>query len=116
VASRDVRLRETYGIDQAYYERLLARQDGRCGICQGTRRGNLDVDHDHALERELLASGVGKPEATRRSIRGLLCRRCNRRLLPSCRDDEQILLRAIEYLRFPPAQPGLTTTRTVQHG
>jgi hypothetical protein len=36
-------------------------------------------------------------------VRGLLCRRCNHRLLGSAHDATEILKRAIEYLEFPPA-------------
>lgn len=63
-----------------------------------------------------MAAGVAKPEATRRSIRGLLCRRCNRRLLPSCRDTVVILERAIDYLQAEcePAQRLLTDSKGVQ--
>jgi hypothetical protein len=85
--SRNQHLTETYGITEDDYNRLLAAQDGKCAICGGLRRQNLDVDHDHK-------TGL---------IRGLLCKRCNRRLLPSCGDDETVLWQAIEYLREPPA-------------
>ena len=96
LAGRDVRLMENYGITEAEYQLLFERQDGRCAICRGKRSGNLDVDHDHALER----AGVEK----RKTIRGLLCRRCNRRLLPAATDNTAVLENAISYLRFPPAQ------------
>jgi hypothetical protein len=87
LASRDVRLQETYGITEAEYQQLLAAQGGACAICRGTRRENLDVDHCHRTSL----------------IRGLLCRRCNRRLLPASQDKPERLRAAIEYLNQPPA-------------
>lgn len=94
--SRDTRLQETYGITEDEYRALLDKQGGKCAICGGTRRYNLDVDHDHKDER----------------LRGLLCKACNRRLLPNAKDSIEILKRAIEYLEAPPAQalwPGRVT-------
>lgn len=87
LASRDVRIQETYGITQADYERMLAAQGGGCAICGGKRRGNLDIDHCHKTGR----------------VRGLLCRRCNRRLLPAAQDRTDRLDSAIDYLNNPPA-------------
>ena len=87
LASRDVRLQETYGITQADYERMVEHQHGVCAICGGKRSGNYDVDHDHK-------TGM---------IRGALCRRCNRKLLVACKDDPTILQAAIDYLNHPPA-------------
>jgi hypothetical protein len=107
-SNRDVRLGETYGITVAEYDAMFAAQDGRCAICGGRRTGNLDVDHDHAREKELRAEGLDPLEATRRSIRGLLCRRCNRRLLPASQDSAERLRAAIRYLRRPPAQDVLS--------
>lgn len=95
-ASRDVRLMEKYQITQEEYELLLESQGGGCAICKGKRSGNLDVDHDHAKER------AGEP--VRSTVRGLLCRRCNRRLLPGCTDSVVVLNNAIAYLQHPPAQ------------
>lgn len=92
LASRDVRLLETYGITLDEYAAMLAAQGGACAICGGARRYNLDVDHDHATGE----------------VRGLLCKACNRRLLPSAKDDPDVLLRAIDYLREPPARKVLT--------
>lgn len=86
-ASRNSRLQETYGITEAEYQRLFEAQGGRCAICGGKRRTKLDVDHCHA---------TGK-------VRGLLCRRCNRRLLPASQDRIEVLEAAIKYLLSPPA-------------
>lgn len=86
-ATRGVRLVQTYGISTEDYERILAYQEGKCAICHRTPRYNMDVDHCHK-------TGV---------IRGLLCKLCNRRLLPAARDDAANLARAIHYLQFPPA-------------
>ena len=90
---RDTDYRKRYGITLAEYERLLAYQDGRCGIClkpPGSRR--LAVDHDHR-------TGM---------VRGLLCSTgirggCNYGLLGSRDKDPGLFLRAYNYLAEPPA-------------
>lgn len=101
--TRAQRVEETYGLTLEQYDELLAAQDGKCAICRGTRSYNLDIDHDHALERALIDQGVPKPLATFMSLRGLLCKQCNRRILRSVRDSVEILQSAIEYLLKPPA-------------
>jgi hypothetical protein len=100
--ARRQHLQETYDITLEEYDAILKRQGGRCAICGRKPAYNLHVDHDHALER---AVGV------RGSVRGLLCKTCNKRLLPAARDDEQTLLAAIDYLRFPPAADTLRGTQ-----
>lgn len=92
LGDRNQRLQETYGITADDYALLLAAQDGRCAICYGKRPGNLDVDHDHKLGN------------CREAVRGLLCKRCNRRLLPAALDTVDLLYRAIDYLLEPPAR------------
>ncbi len=78
----------TYGITGEQYEALLAHQGGVCFICQKKPLSKrLAVDHDH----------------TDGWVRGLLCRRCNHRLLGSAHDGTAILLRAVDYLNNPPA-------------
>jgi hypothetical protein len=94
-SSKDTRLQEDYGITMAQWERLLAYNDGKCWICDGVRKGKgggpaYDTDHDHARER------MGMP--TERTVRGLLCKQCNRRLLPAAKDSIALLERAIWYL------------------
>lgn len=96
VGTKDQRLQETYNITHEEWLLLLAWNDGKCWICNGVRKGKgglplYDTDHDHALER------AGIP--IRECLRGLLCKRCNRRLLPGCLDSVEILMRAIWYLR-----------------
>jgi Recombination endonuclease VII len=96
LAARDIRLRESYGLSLDDYEALMAAQKHACAICLGRRPYNLDIDHDHALER------AGVPP--RESVRGLLCKQCNRRVLRSARDDAALLRRAADYLDNPPAR------------
>ena len=105
-ASRAVRLLETYGITEEDYAALLEAQGGVCAICGGRRSYNLDVDHSHSLERQ------GLPP--RDTVRGLLCKQCNRRVLRSVRDDVGILKSAIAYLEDPPAPKVLGTRSGVQ--
>lgn len=91
LGDRNTRLLTTYGITEAEYQVMFEQQGGRCAICRGARRQNLDVDHDHK-------TGL---------VRGLLCRRCNRRLLPAATDKPEVLQRAIDYLTDPPAPHAL---------
>jgi len=68
------------------------------------------VDHDHKLEKLLIESGIDPIDAARMSVRGLLCKRCNRRLLPAATDKQEVLARAITYLDDPPAKAHLSGT------
>lgn len=86
-ASRRKHLQSTYGITEEEYQAILEHQDGKCFICGGTRNYNLQVDHCHKTGR----------------VRGLLCKMCNKRLLPAARDNVDRLNNAIEYLETPPA-------------
>ncbi len=82
VEERDAYLKRTFGITQADYDDLLARQGGGCAIC-GKQPGkiSLHVDHDHE-------TGV---------VRGLLCVGCNN-ALGQFHDEPRLLLRAAEYV------------------
>ena len=53
-------MRRTYGVTPSEYDAMSARQDGKCGICDGVF-DRLMVDHCHKTGR----------------VRGLLCRECN---------------------------------------
>ena len=89
---------DKYGITGEEYELLLAAQGGVCYICRARPVSKrLAVDHDHDLG------------FTREAVRGLLCRRCNHRLLGSAHDETTILKRAIDYLDNPPARKVLNT-------
>lgn len=82
---RDWRLKK-YGLSQADYDRLLARQSGVCAICfrdpATGQHKKLRVDHDHQTKL----------------VRGLLCHHCNVALGHFC-DCIPILRNAILYLR-----------------
>ena len=74
-----------FGITIDDYKVMFENQEGRCAICkvhQTDLPRALDVDHCHK---------TGK-------IRGLLCGGCNRGL-GGFRDNDDILLMAIEYLK-----------------
>jgi hypothetical protein len=84
-------LQKTYGISADRYEELLDQQGGRCAICLKTPRSRrLAVDHDHRNGQ----------------VRGLLCGRCNHKLLGAANDSVVMLTRAAAYLEAPPAQTG----------
>lgn len=74
----------TFGVDDSTYQGMLESQQGVCAICKGTNKNGkaLAVDHNHATG----------------DIRGLLCISCNT-ALGKFRDSEELLLRAINYLK-----------------
>lgn len=84
IQKRDAGLRNRYGISLQQYNEMLLAQNGVCKICREvcpTGR-HLAVDHCHT---------TGK-------VRGLLCVRCNQGLGHFI-DDEQRILRMLEYVR-----------------
>jgi hypothetical protein len=80
-----------YGLTVDQYEEMYEAQGGKCAICEQaeTSLGNngeikmLAIDHDHE---------TGK-------VRGLLCNNCNR-AIGLLKDDVEVLLNAVAYLRF----------------
>jgi hypothetical protein len=81
----DIQLKVRLGVPHGTYARMLAEQDGKCGICgdsdPGARISRFHVDHDKE-------SGI---------VRGLLCGRCNTGI-GQLRHSKPILLAAIGYL------------------
>lgn len=90
--ARRIRLRQFYGIDLDDFEAMKAAQGHCCAICarheddiprpRKTDHSSLVPDHCHETGR----------------IRGLICNPCNL-LIGHARHDEEILSRAIDYLR-----------------
>ena len=90
--SADYHLRKHYGLALGEYDRMLAKQDGRCAICKTKEPGGqtkkngesprFHVDHCHD-------TGV---------VRGLLCHNCNVGI-GNMRHDPEILRKAIDYVR-----------------
>ena len=76
-----------YGITNAEFDAMLARQYGRCLGCQKDITHKPFVDHDHA---------TGK-------VRGLLCNTCNSGL-GMTKDDPQVLRRLMVYLERDPTK------------
>jgi len=61
---------DRYGITYPEFMILLAKQDGKCAICQGEiDRDTANIDHDHACCSGSKTCGS--------CTRGLLCNRCN---------------------------------------
>jgi hypothetical protein len=89
-SNRDTRLIETYGITNEEYALILAAQGGKCAICLRTYGYNLDIDHSH----QMVNAGV----PARMTIRGLLCKRCNRKILPASEENPGTLYRAAQYV------------------
>jgi hypothetical protein len=82
---KNSKLKRIYGISYSEYLTMLEAQNGCCAIC-GTndtgKRKAFAVDHNHT---------TGK-------VRGLLCGNCNLGI-GNLKEDEGIMLRAMEYLR-----------------
>lgn len=91
LAARKRLLQSVYGITVEEYDAMAS---GGCNICGGSRRYQLHVDHDHALAEQFGA---------RASVRGVLCRRCNK-LLRDIRDSSDLLVAARRYLLDPPSK------------
>lgn len=92
-----------YNLAPGEYAALLAEQLGTCAICTRAtgRTKRLAVDHDHAC--------CAGPTSCGRCVRGLLCGPCNQLL---GRYSAAALLRALTYLRDPPAQRVLRPTES----
>lgn len=77
-------LKKNYGITEADYLKILAKQNGVCKICKQNshlKSGRLALDHCHKTNK----------------IRGLLCTKCNA-AIGMLQDDINLLKAAIEYL------------------
>lgn len=80
-------LARNFGITPDDYQRLLAAQEGRCAICRTKpRTRRLAVDHNHQTGE----------------VRGLLCTRCNHKVLGAANENPALLRRAAAYLENPP--------------
>lgn len=83
--SRKAKIKSKYNLSIESYNNMLAQQNHSCAICgisQDDLKVNLFIDHNH---------NTGK-------VRQLLCNKCNS-LLGYSLEREDILLKAIEYLR-----------------
>jgi hypothetical protein len=84
-SQRRRKYKSKYGITIDRYDEILKKQNGLCAICRGPYIGKgkyFHVDHDHATS----------------DVRGLLCSKCNI-LIGQAKESEDILQRAISYLR-----------------
>jgi len=62
-----------YGLDQAGWLEILARQGGVCAVCKRVpASGRLCTDHEHVRGYKKMP-----PEERRRRVRGILCFFCN---------------------------------------
>lgn len=85
----------------------------RCPVCLNPLRNRFDpastgalacIEHDHKIEKALLAAGVPPDSALRQSIRGMMCTWDNHRVLTMVRDSADYAQRVADYLRTPPAK------------
>lgn len=74
-------MKRLYGLEGPEFEKMLQEQDHNCNIC-GIKMVRPYIDHDHK---------TGK-------VRALLCHHCNS-LIGLAKEDETILLSAIDYLK-----------------
>ena len=107
LSARKHHLRTTHSMTQQEYDDLLAFQGGICLICGKPPAAgkNLHLDHDHSKSVERGGTICHHPHnnSCRNCWRGLVHRHCND-LLSNVRDSEEVLLRAVDFLRNPPAQ------------
>jgi hypothetical protein len=95
--NRDTYLRKTYTISDQQFWMLFDVQNGKCCLCsRPARTKNLSVDHDHKCCKGSVSCG--------RCVRGLLCGRCNTKLMPLVDHHLDVIHAAIEYANNPPAQ------------
>lgn len=88
-SAHKARIGKVYGITPEQYQAILAVQGDRCPICHARAVNmRMPVDHDHQTGE----------------VRGIPCKRCNHDLLGAAHDSIEILLRAVDYLRNPPAR------------
>ena len=83
-------LNRVYGMSLETYNDMLASQNNQCQIC-GNELVKPRVDHDHKCCPDQYKT-CGK------CIRGIICDGCNL-MLGKMKDSEEILAKAIEYLR-----------------
>lgn len=88
--SREYRLRTKYGLTPQQYNDMLNTQNGVCAIC------GLPETH-HNCNGDIKALSVDHCHATGK-VRSLLCGSCNT-LIGAAKDDIDILLSAISYLK-----------------
>ena len=74
-------MKVVYGLDRDKYEGMIKKQDNKCAIC-GDFMKKPYIDHCHKTKK----------------VRGMLCMYCNMGL-GHFKDDINILMRAIEYLK-----------------
>lgn len=84
-------LKITYNMTEEQYWELFDAQGGACAICgEKPRRKHLSVDHDHACCPGSKSCG--------KCVRGLLCNRCNYKILPTFEYHPENVQRLINYL------------------
>jgi hypothetical protein len=87
ISHRNSKMKKQYGITLDEYNEMWASQKGCCAIC-GTHQNekndgkSLAVDHNHETGE----------------VRGLLCVNCNT-AIGQLKDDPELLLKAVDYLR-----------------
>lgn len=97
--AHELRIAARYDLSAELYWELYEAQGGMCPICRKAKgiSRNLSVDHDHDL-----CDDHSPEQGCPICIRGLLCQGCNYTLLG--RYDIEALIRAVMYLRNPPAR------------
>lgn len=88
----------SYGLSEREYEALLDEYDGVCGICGKCNAdgAQLAIDHDHRC--------CDRSGSCGECVRGLLCRKCNRKLGLIEADDGWFSMALLYLGKYPPAQ------------
>lgn len=95
---------DVYELTPEEWASVLELQGHVCAGCGQPRSYELNVDHDHKVEKE---------QGMRASIRGGLCRRCNK-VLRDIRDSIPNLLGLAKYLQDPPARKVLDASSSLR--
>lgn len=90
-------LKRNYGITEIDYSEMLAAQEGKCLICSKELVSQVDRHRAFTGAAEELVGRVDHCHGTGK-VRGILCFSCNVGL-GKFGDDEELMLRAVRYLR-----------------
>lgn len=83
-----------YGLTQPAWAHIVLEQMGRCPVCERLLEGlTTNIDHEHVYRWRHM-----KPEDRVRYVRGILCARCNWKLVHSTMPSTQAQ-RIADYLR-----------------
>lgn len=106
-AGRERRFEWQYGITLEERNALLAKQGGKCAICERSEPNGHDwcVDHDHTCCPQ-------KSRSCGKCVRGILCHSCNSGI-GLLGDDPQVLSRAAWYIGWAQVQSNVSRMQPI---